>query len=117
MSIKYEQPDFIQFIRNQHCIFCGGRDHWDGVNDVPVNSPCHIKTRGSGGRDYNNVLPACTPCHRDFEDWPNEMKVKYFPQAILITNKYFETRPEKYQEYIEDVKRYSVNRLIKAARR
>jgi len=88
MGIKYDRPEYIQWIRNQFCTFCGGCDAWDGINDLPVNTPCHIKTRGSGGKDFNNTIPAYTKCHRIFEDWPKALKLHYVDQAIKLTVQY-----------------------------
>jgi hypothetical protein len=66
--MTYKEPDFIQWIRNRYCDFCGGVDRWDGINDRPINTPFHLKTRGSGGGDFDNCITACTSCHIKYEN-------------------------------------------------
>ncbi len=53
------------------------------------NSVSHIKTKGSGGGDENNVVPMClTFCHQEFEKKSKTEKQKYIPLAIQIYKNY-----------------------------
>lgn len=87
--MKYKEPDYIQWIKSRWCDFCGGQDRWDGINDLPICTPFHLKTRGSGGEDYHNTITACTKCHIKYEN--NREKKEFFkPLAEQLTKDYKE---------------------------
>ena len=67
MSCKNEK--LREWIRKQRCYICGTNQ------DITVS---HIKTRGSGGKDENNVIPMCMKCHMKFEPLPAKKKQEMF---------------------------------------
>lgn len=85
---------FLRFIKRRYCDLhlkgCRGYDHWDGENGEPVSTVCHIKTRGSGGEDHNNVISACIICHSLFENWPKTKKQQWLPLAESLTKEFYE---------------------------
>lgn len=44
---------YKDWIKLQKCVACGS---------FPVD-PCHVKTRGAGGKDEKNLIPLCRHCH------------------------------------------------------
>lgn len=80
-KIKYKNPEYIQFIRNRYCDFCGLADRWDTQNDLPINTPFHLKTRASGGEDFYNTVTACLQCHILYE---GKKKIKQDMKALAI---------------------------------
>jgi hypothetical protein len=44
---------FAEYIREQWCCCCG----------APGSDPHHVKSRGAGGQDENNLVPLCRTCH------------------------------------------------------
>ncbi len=79
---------FFNFIRSQYCILCGKFDAWNDIDSKPVNTISHVKTRGSGGEDFNNCVPMCTFCHIKFEQWPYSQKQKYLIHAKALTSRF-----------------------------
>lgn len=77
---KYKDKKYIEWIKTWSCYICG-------VQGKHVD-PSHIKTRGSGGGDLNNVLPMCRSCHYRFERLSKEQKEKYYEPARTFTNMY-----------------------------
>lgn len=74
---KYKEPEYVAWIRNHYCAFCGGYDDYDGQNELPLNTPFHIKTRGSGGEDFDNLVASCSPCHTLYENNHDAKHSKY----------------------------------------
>jgi 5-methylcytosine-specific restriction endonuclease McrA len=48
--------EFLAWVRLRSCLVCGR---------PPVNQAAHVKTRGSGGKDLDNVVPLCYRCHSE----------------------------------------------------
>lgn len=63
------------WIRTLPCIFTG-------LSPVDVS---HVKTRGSGGDDENNVLPMHRTMHTRYEQLPTIKKKKLLPLAEAYT--------------------------------
>lgn len=80
-KIKYKNPDYIQFIRNRYCDFCGLADRWDDQRDLPINTPFHLKSRGSGGEDFYNTVTACLKDHILYE---GNKKIKQEMKALAV---------------------------------
>jgi len=74
-------------------------DYWDGLNDSPRVTVSHIKTRGSGGRDWNNVVPMCFRCHAQFETLGGQEKREYLDLAASYGEKFLEETEEELGSY------------------
>jgi len=90
--------DYLKFIRNHFCCKCGGMDDWDGITDNPLCTVSHVKTRGSGGKDWKNVVPMCWKCHMKFERLPGFVKRTYYPLADMYAEKFLEYINENWPE-------------------
>ncbi len=77
--------DLRAFVRQLPCIICGQRKESSEVS--------HVRTRGAGGDDTNNVLPMCRIDHAWFEDLSKINKRKLLPIAWQITAAFRETQP------------------------
>lgn len=90
---------YIYWIKRRYCDLhlpgCKGFDHWDGANAQPINTACHVKSKGSGGGERNNLITADLHCHRIFEDWPKEKKQAFLPLAQELTKEYRESNPKQ----------------------
>lgn len=74
---KRRDPEYLAWIRTQDCHMFGrpgsqGCYYWmgefhGGGRDRMTVEPAHIKTRGAGGDDRNNVVPLC-PAHHDEQE-------------------------------------------------
>ena len=64
---QYGSPKFKQFVKDTPCLVCG----WI------VSDPAHIKTRGSGGKWRNNIVPLCRRHHGEQEGHTKEFEKKY----------------------------------------
>lgn len=65
--------------------------NWDLDKGEFHNSVSHIKTKGSGGGIFGNVVPMCIPCHIQYESEVKELRERFRIQA-----------QEMYQEYLTD---------------
>ena len=98
--IEYKDPEYIAWIRHQECIDCGGYEYQLPNGDWQ-NTPSHIKTRGSGGEDYNNVVPMCLICHIKFENQVKSYKERYLKIAEKLTEEYIDQKLiENNQKYV-----------------
>lgn len=82
---------FLEWIKRNHCCVCGTFDYVDPKSGDPIVTPSHVKTRGSGGCDFENVVPMCFRCHRKYEDSTSAERKEYKQQAIQWTRRYFES--------------------------
>lgn len=55
--------------------------------------PSHVKTRGSGGKWWQQ-LPHCRLCHRWFEDLPAREKQKLLPRAADYVRRFLREFPQ-----------------------
>lgn len=58
-----------------------------------TNTVSHVKTKGSGGQDWNNVIPMCFHCHRDWEDSTKVTKPLMLELAKDYTKEFRERNP------------------------
>lgn len=80
-------PELREFVRSRPCVLeslheCRG----------PVEV-AHVKSRGSGGPDYDNVVPLCMEHHRELhrigrKSWEFKHQFRLPPVARLITAAY-----------------------------
>lgn len=56
-----------------------------------ANTVSHIKTKGSGGKDFDNVVPMCLTnfCHQKWEASSKENKEELLELAKQLTNEYY----------------------------
>lgn len=92
MGRKSHDPQlkrFLDYIRSQFCITCGGIDvvNTYGEHRVTVS---HVKTKGSGGEYYNNCVPQCLRCHRLWEDSVKANKEEMLKAAKEWTERFYE---------------------------
>lgn len=83
---KYER-EYCEWIRLGPCIVCEV-GNWDMDKGEWRNTVSHLKTKGSGGEIFNNVVPMCIPCHRAWEDGQKKSKFKYLIKAKDFTQAY-----------------------------
>lgn len=61
------EKEYCQWIRLGPCVLCLGGD-WDEQRGEWHNTVSHVKSKGSGGGIFNNIVPMCIKCHRSYED-------------------------------------------------
>ena len=89
---------YLDWIARQHsCSTCGspGVMHENGEY---LLQPSHVKSRGSGGGDLNNVIPQCWKCHEKF----HRMGQSLFQLIFEIDLK--QKAKEYYVAYTENIK-------------
>lgn len=88
MAKKRKDPQlerFFEFIRTGYCAVCFQCDYVDQFGNPRV-TVSHIKTKGSGGGDFNNVVPMCFRCHRKWEDSEKSNKLEMLAMAKELTD-------------------------------
>ena len=53
---------FLNFVTTLPCAICGSGTYHDDTGEW-LSDPCHVKSRGSGGKDEGNVIPMCRSHH------------------------------------------------------
>lgn len=61
---------------------------WDMEKGQWANTVSHVKTKGSGGKDFGNCVSMCFKCHRRWEDSPKPQREQYLLLAQQIYQKY-----------------------------
>jgi hypothetical protein len=60
-------PEYRDWIRQQPCVLADQRpchcQGFLGVGNRIASEPCHIKSRGARGGDFNNLYPGCQRHH------------------------------------------------------
>lgn len=78
---KDRAPELLEAVRTLPCAFClaSGRRQRDKTE------PEHLKTRGSSGKEWNNVIPTCG-FHRNERDviGPKTMWAKYRKHGLDV---------------------------------
>ena len=71
-----EYPEYREYVRKLKCVGCGHTSHKDADGEpiqqydeppqlVSVSDPHHVKTRGSGAPDAENLVPLCRVHHSE----------------------------------------------------
>lgn len=81
----------MDFIRARPCCVCGS-GYWDMEKGSWRNTVSHVKSKGSGGEMYRNVVPMCLVnyCHQQFELRTKDEKGEFKQLAIDLTERFFE---------------------------
>lgn len=63
-------PEYLVWIRNQWCFLIGVEAHQQHCGQYmgrerAYSEAMHVTTRGAGGYDFDNVLPACPSLHAE----------------------------------------------------
>lgn len=68
--VRRKDPELLAWIRQQPCLLwgipepdCGGM--LDVVKKRYASEACHVKSRGAGGDDVQNVVPLCGKHHQE----------------------------------------------------
>ena len=73
---------FCEWIRKRECCVCH-QGNWNEQLGEWSNTVSHIKTKGSGGKIFGNVVSMCIPCHRAWADGPKKNKELYLELASM----------------------------------
>ena len=83
----WKHPEYAEFITRQPCVDCGGYSGEDNFGTWRCDAS-HVKTKGSGGGEYNNLIPQCRICHQRFERLSKYKKREYLKLAEQFTSDY-----------------------------
>ncbi|MCB0423070.1 MAG: hypothetical protein KDD13_00385 [Mangrovimonas sp.] len=89
MKKRWKNPEYAEYISRLPCIDCGCYHGMDRFGTPRVDAS-HVKTKGAGGEEYNNLIPQCRPCHFIFEKKTRSQRSEYKKLAEKITEMYFE---------------------------
>lgn len=76
----WKHPEYAEWITRQECVDCGGFTGEDKYNVWRCDAS-HVKSKGSGGGEYNNLIPQCRACHIKFESQSKYKKREYLKLA------------------------------------
>jgi len=93
MSSKDSLKKFFEWVRSLPCCICGS-GYWDLDKGMWRNTVSHIKTKGSGGKDFDNVVPMCliNYCHQQFELKTRQEKQELVELANEYTRRFYEVK-------------------------
>lgn len=98
MAKKYwNHPEYAEWITRHECVDCGGYTGQDRFGEWRCDAS-HVKTKGSGGGEYNNLIPQCRNCHIKFEQKTRDEKREY----IKLAQDYYKAYCDGKLDYIED---------------
>ena len=85
---------FLEYIRSNYCVQCGGCDRMDKHGEPRV-TVSHVKTKGSGGTYYNNVIPHCLFCHHKWEISVKKNKQEMLDLAQEYTERFLREEAQR----------------------
>jgi len=85
----WKNQEYADFISRMACVDCGEYHGVDRFGNPRVDAS-HVKTKGSGGGEFKNLIPQCRRCHIKFETKTRDQKIEYIKLAEQFTEMYFE---------------------------
>lgn len=80
MKKYWSNPEYAEWITRHECVDCGGYTGQDKYHTWR-NDASHVKTKGSGGQEFSNLIPQCRKCHMKFESKSRDEKREYIKLA------------------------------------
>ena len=96
MSKYWKHPEYAEYITRHECVDCGGYSEEDKYNVWRCDAS-HVKSKGSGGGEYKNLIPQCRKCHIKFESLSREKKKEY----IKLAEDFYRAYCDGKLEYLE----------------
>ena len=88
-------PAYQDWVRERPCLLWIARGHWSSEPRhycLGVVQVCHVKSRGAGGFDHENIIPLCAGAHdeqgRGIKSFERKWGIKLGTAALALWERY-----------------------------
>jgi hypothetical protein len=87
-----EEKKYKKWITTLPCVVCQSPGVEHDTGEI-LNNPCHIVSRGAGGKIFGNLLPMCQSHHQEqhrllWGEWAAKYQIGPFTKGIELQKEY-----------------------------